>query len=355
MMEREKVFFDTNRIRGGEDHDSFFGNKSELKKFEAVSDILIPDICIKEIKAQKIRKLKEQKSNFISNPIHRILGLKKEETENLDIEGHIDFLEIFEDLKYEIVELMNKDIIDKVVDLAINKSAPFEDGDRTDKGFKDSYIYFIILDYLQRFSKKQIFLCTGDGRLKDSFKDYPNVICVENFEEFKKYSISSFVTDYFIENLNNILGEKSITKDSITDSWTGLSGNRILKILLDNEEILIEIDLESKEIVTQEEDILFEDNVYHYKYEDFQKAIYSLINSGMFLSTHNAISRLGRYINFLSDDDVLKILEASVDNSQIYMIVDDIDVKQFILDLYKKKKDILNSDLKLEIERLLGM
>jgi hypothetical protein len=51
------------------------------------------------------------------------------------------------------------------------------------------------------------------------------------------------------------------------------------------------------------------------------------LHSGSFEMTHIAVANLNKYINYLSDDEIINILEATITNSQI---IDDKDVQDFI-------------------------
>jgi hypothetical protein len=56
-------------------------------------------------------------------------------------------------------DLKNNDVLPKITDLALDKKPPFEDKDKSDKGFKDALIYFSVLEYLQETPNKKVFLC----------------------------------------------------------------------------------------------------------------------------------------------------------------------------------------------------
>jgi hypothetical protein len=51
------------------------------------------------------------------------------------------------------IDLKNNDVLPKITDLALDKKPPFEDKDKSDKGFKDALIYFSVLEYLQETHK----------------------------------------------------------------------------------------------------------------------------------------------------------------------------------------------------------
>ena len=89
------------------------------------------------------------------------------------------------------------------------------------------------------------------------------------------------------------------------------------------------------------------------KVENYSTIIKDLINSGSFSSTHFGINQLSSYLHFLSDDEIISILEATMDNGQIGGIISDDDVRQFVCTLYEKKKSILAPELEAEIKERL--
>lgn len=325
----EKVIFDTNFIRNTEAK-HFLGGRSELEKFAKVAELVFPDIVIGEIKNQKRKNLEKNKSSFLSNPFHWLRKLDHEETRSFDIESHITELEESETIKHSVIKLSDYSVLEKMKELALRKQPPFEAGDNTDKGFKDACIYFTTLEYLQSIPDKSVFACCKDGRLKEALQKHPNIIVVESFDEFVRNSITRFYDDYFVEKLKSDV-HADITKDHITDYWININENQVLLIEFDNEKYVVEVD--SGEIIAFE------------TVSTFANSIKNLIDSCSFATTHSAIENLTPYLPYLSDDEILKIFNASLDNSQIRMIITDDDVKQFISTIYESKKDILPSDI----------
>ena len=87
----------------------------------------------------------------------------------------------------------------------------------------------------------------------------------------------------------------------------------------------------------------------------YSESINTLINSGTFTTTHSAIEALNPYLHFLSDDEILKILQSTQQNNQIFGIANDEDVKQLLSNLYESKKELLAPDLKAGIEKDLNI
>ncbi len=333
----EKVIFDTNFIRNTEAK-HFLGGRSELEKFTKVAEVVFPDIVIEEIKNQKRKSLEKNKSSFLSNPFHWLRNLDRDDTQNFDIESHISELKINETLPYCVIKLTDYSVLEQMKELALKKLPPFEVGDNTDKGFKDACIYFTTLEYLQSIPDKMIFVCCKDGRLQEAFQKHPNIIVIDSYDGFVQNSITRFYDDYFIEKLQSEV-HADISKDHIVDYWFNTNENRVLLIEVDDGKYVVEVD--SGEIVAFE-------NVVTYS-----GAIEQLINAEAFATTHFAIEALSPYINFLSDDEILKIFQACIDNSQIRLIMTDDDVKQFVSRMDEKKRGLLSPEQVVDIKKRL--
>ena len=333
----EKVIFDTNFIRNAEPK-MFLGGRSELEKFAKVAELVFPDIVIEEIKNQKRRNLGSKKQSFLDNPFHWLQNLNKEETSNFDIDEHIGELEENETLKYTVIKLSDYSVLEQMKELALKKLPPFEAGDNTDKGFKDACIYFTTLEYLQSIDDKTVFVCCKDSRLKEAFEKHPNIIVIESFDAFIQNSITVFYDDYFIDKLKTKIND-DISKESIIDYWININDNRVLLVEIEGEKTAVEVD--AGEIVTFE------------KTAAYLVTIDTLVNSGAFATTHSAIETLNPYLHFLSDDEILKILKASIENNQIRRVLTDDDVKQFVSTLFDNKKGLLAPELEEKIKQRL--
>jgi hypothetical protein len=79
---------------------------------------------------------------------------------------------------------------------------------------------------------------------------------------------------------------------------------------------------------------------------DFLEYVDYLANSGNFENTHSCISVLSDFKKFLSDEEIEKILESAVINTQINLIIEDSDVKEFIGSLYTAKKNLMTPELR---------
>lgn len=330
---RFKVIFDTNSIRSAESVSDFLGGRQDLERFSKVSEIIIPDIVIEEIKSQKKRKLIEKRDSFLSNPFKKLLKIEDDLIEKFDIDSWISTLKDEEKIKYKTIDITkNKGaVLDKIKRMCLDNEPPIEV--KSDKGFKDSYIYFSVIEYLDLHKDESIFVVTNDGLLKDALDKLSRVRVVKNYDEFEKYNTDYFKDDYFISRLNEEL-DISIKPNDIKNVWLNIDENWILQIDHDSNILYIEVDFLSREIISSTEG-------------DFSEIINNLITSGCFASTHSYISQATEYMKYFSDNDILELIKAAGLNHQISGIADDPDVEVFFTTLYKAKSKIVPDESKL--------
>lgn len=333
MRNLEKVIFDTNILRNTEPK-TFLGGRDELLRFSKVTDIIFPEIVLEELKYQKRKQLDKHKNDFLRNPFHWLRNINQQETQDFDNVAHIEELENNENIKYSVIRLQDYSVLEQIKELALKKLPPFEENDGTDKGFKDAYIYFTILEYLQSIPDKYIFVCTKDGRFKEALQGHPNISVIKDFEEFRKESISSFYDEYFIAKFIEVF-HVSISEKNIVEFWFNINGNRVVLIEVGDDAFVVEID--SGEIVSYGNKNDYDVNI--------------LINSRSYSQTHEAVIKLSGFKNFFSDDEIINIMQAAIENHQI---IPDEDVQQFISDIFENKKDILDSEIKEQIENFLS-
>lgn len=323
-----KVIFDTNSIRNAESVADFLGGRSELERFLKVSELIIPDIVIEEIKSQKRKHLISKRGSFLSNPFHFLRKINEEETKSFDIEKLITDLVDEESVPHTVIFLTKDNILDEMKKLCLANLPPFEEN--CDKGFKDAYIYFTILEYLECVDSDNVFVVTNDDRLRMAFNNNNRVTVVKNFDEFEKYNDSYFREEYFI---NRLKGEISgnLTADYIEEIWLNTNENWVIKILCDDKTYFVEVDFSTREIIG------FTDF-------DFPTFVRELANSRSFANTHSMISSLGEYVQYFSNQNIIDLIDASTENSQIYLISTDEDVKEFFASLFEPKSQIITDE-----------
>ena len=84
--------------------------------------------------------------------------------------------------------------------------------------------------------------------------------------------------------------------------------------------------------------------------DDYIDYIDVLISTRNFALTHTTVESLDPYTQFLSNEEIIKILTASIENNQIRLIINDEDIKQFINKLFENKMDIFDLELKEKIK-----
>jgi len=156
-MFREKVVFDTNFLLEKR-MKNFFGKQNELIKFDEVSDIIIPDMVMGELTEKYKRIFRDEKIKFDKQALPNVL---EHNISNIDIEKSIQNLINNITVKYKIIELNNPKILYEIKELALKKAPPFVSDDSSDKGFKDAYIYFTVLEYFQSIDDQYIFFATN--------------------------------------------------------------------------------------------------------------------------------------------------------------------------------------------------
>lgn len=333
---RYKVIFDTNSIRNAESEKQFLGGRSDLERFAKVSDIIIPDIVVEEIISQKNKHFSSKKAAFLSNPFHSIMGLDIDRTKNCDIEAFVLKLAEEEPIPYTTITMQDKNILTEIKDMCLRHSPPFEEN--SDKGFKDTCIYFIVKQYLERQEGEKVFLVSQDERLQLAFNNDDRIRVVENYDEFEKYIDEYFKDPYFIERLREEISP-DIAPECYEDSWLNVEENWVIRLKCGENKYYVEVDFSSKEIIGSID-------------RDFSDPLSRLVSSGSFSSTHSSIEELKGYVRYLSNQDIQNLIKAACDNSQIYSISTDEDVKEFFLSLYEAKLQILSDEIRDRFEFL---
>ena len=325
-----QVIFDTNSIRNAESFSDFLGGRAELERFMKLAEIIIPDLVLEEIKCQKRKQLHSKRDSFLSNPFHHLLNLNRETTEKFDMDGWIEGLLKTEKIPHKIISLTkNKAVIlEEMKNLCLIGAPPFEEG--SDKGFKDAYIYFTILEYIGSLSDGGVFVVTKDEALRRALQVHRKIRVVSNYEEFESFNSNYFKDEYFIGRLKEIV-DSEIDAGCIISISLNVEENWVLKIECKGKVYLVEVDFKYREILA-------------FTNENFNEDINGLVNSGSFSSTHSYIASLKDKINYFSEDEVHKIMSAAIQNEQIHWVAEDEDVKGFFGELYKAKSNLLQED-----------
>ncbi|MGE3300469.1 MAG: PIN domain-containing protein [Arcobacter sp.] len=246
-MIKEKVIFDTNFLLEKK-LKNFFGKKDQLIKFSKVADIIIPDMVVQELLEWYKRNFEKEKEQFLKMALPNVLS---HNTDSIKIDETLNQLLDLETGLFQVIDLKNPKYIFDMKQLALKKEPPFVPDDGSDKGFKDAYIYFTVLEYLEGIEDKYIFFVTNDKLLKVAFEKNPTIRVVESYDEFIQKSISVLYDDYFIAKLKSEIDaeieEKNIIEYSINENE-----NQILIINMADKKYIVEVD--SQEIVDFKEE-----------------------------------------------------------------------------------------------------
>lgn len=250
-----KIFFDTNILRNPESTEHFLGGRDQLSRFEKVAEILIPTIVNSEIKNQKRRHLVGKRDSFKNNPFFQALKLKESSITDNHINDWLNKIEADEKIEYTKVSLKNRDVLSRLVDMAIENHAPFET--TSDKGFKDAMIYFTVIQYAEENPSDQIYFISRDLRLQEAFKKHPEIIVFADYEEYQKHQSGYFTDNYFIERLQQEINERygeSVGKLVIDPSCVKdikLTKELIweLGVEIGDKEYWVKVDYSTKEII----------------------------------------------------------------------------------------------------------
>jgi len=168
---------------------------------------------------------------------------------------------------------------------------------------------------------------------------------ISSFEDFQKKSMFYFIDDYFIDSLTKYLEEKLnnpfliIKRENIKNVWESINWNKIILVKIYDDFYVIEY-----------EDWEFLDYSNIKEYKDY---VENLINSYSFQQTHLSITYLRSYIKYLNNNEIEAILNAVLDNNQIWWIIDDEDVREFVLDIFNTKSYLLSEEKIIELNELL--
>lgn len=241
----EKVIFDTNFLLEKR-MKNFFGKQDQLTKFSKVSEIIIPNMVMGELKARYKRDFKKEKEKFFNTLLTNILN---HDADDINIDNSIQQLIESETINFEVIDLKNPEYLFQIKELALTKEPPFVPQDGSDKGFKDAYIYFTVLEYFQEIDDKYIFFVTDDDLLKQAFSNNPNVYVIKDYDAFVRQSVSGFYDQYFIDKLNEFILDlgtlpirSTVKKENIIDYSTNEDENQLITINIDEKNYLVEID-----------------------------------------------------------------------------------------------------------------
>jgi hypothetical protein len=295
-----KIIVDTNGLLNKKSPDQLLGNRKELQKVVDTPDaeLVIPAIVMDEIIFQKASMLRLAKQTLVDNAYYKRLP----DDVRLAAEANdLDETKLRSDQSIPFTEIGITDkatAFTKIRKLAINHEAPFakyNPGDKTntDKGFKDACIAIAIDEYLAAIEDDRVIFVSSDGRLSEYFANNDRVVCVSNVDDALG-QIEPAATEAILEDNRPAATIKPLSQERLA-----------IQALL----------------------------------TDFR-------NTGSFAETHGLIPKLKSMAksNKLTDDGYMDILASTVQNSQIAWLLGDEDVRSFILPIFTKYGDRLDTE-----------
>lgn len=241
------IFLDTNQLRN-EKPNRFFGNVDKYKGVSSLVRLAIPSIVFDEIIEHKRRHLKGQLEKYRTNYFAELVG----DSMLSELEAHIEerirqLLDgCHDELEHEVMELEPDGKLQLMRVLATKNLAPFDAG--TDKGFKDAYIYYTILQCCET-TDDEVFLITGDGRLADALKGNAKVTVLKSIDEYFANREEYFKGDYFLGILRDEFEDVEISADSVVNVLRSEDDDWVLEIVAKGEHYIVDVDFASKEII----------------------------------------------------------------------------------------------------------
>ena len=308
---KDVIIFDTNSIRNT-GLNTFLGERELLRQLSPDADFFIPELVLDEIKRQKIREFETAKNQLLKNKLVKAFSPDLSNIESLNIDAHIEGMQNNESFPFETIPCVHGEVVDQFRSMAILNQAPFNKD--SDKGFKDACIYVSVLNYLDNLGGRSVFFWGNDGRLKEAFDVHPSVAVVNNVESYHRKSSRFLMDEYFFGVLSGEL-KAEVSAEDIGNTWRNNADNWIIEVVKEGKTYLVEI--ESREVVSDAEE------------DDLDGKVSALTSSGSFTSTHTAVDDLKDLVSFLSPQHIESINQAAEDNSQVYWVLSDDDVKKF--------------------------
>ena len=328
---------DTNVLR--DEKGEFWIKEKEINKLLSYGIVVIPEIVLEEIEQKAIRGFEKEKQTLGS----KLKAFFGQQIEKVDIakkvKDHIESILSREGVN--MIKLTNFAVLPEMKKLAILKQSPFEGNEGTDKGFKDCYIYFTVLEYQANNPDIKLFFWTKDQRLQSAYGNTAIQIItgIEDYE--KNFGLNAYqkekIASIFRANMQDVIFIK--TEQNINN-------NQLILTSVSDSKYRFEID--NGEIV----DYISEDSVVGSGYS-VQKVISNFTNSWSFKETHIWWFNLSSIQQYLLKDELIQIFQAIINNYQIYAIIGDDDIFEFVNNLFIKREDILDQEEKDQIRKLL--
>lgn len=287
------VIVDTNLARNENSFSRLLGNRSQLEKIAATARLIIPEVVIDEIVAQKRLAFQKELAVLRRSGVLKLTVSPEEVLGSLSFDNIERKIRNDKSIPYTPLPLPPANyVLPKLYEWALSHKAPFEE--KSDKGFKDACIVASIEHYLESTEIDEgVVLCTDDNRMASYFKGRQD-IRVEN-------------------DLSKAAGEE--TSNSIPENMGTVEEQRPKKTVV--------------------------------KLSIIDSMISNLSNSPSFQTTHAIVKELSSHSQSLSGSQELLILKAALSNDQVSWILTDEDICDFIKPIFlRHKEELTDGDYK---------
>lgn len=281
------VIVDTNLARNENSFTKLLGNRGQLEAISAKARLAVPEVVIDEIVEQKRSAFQKEVASLKRNGVLKLTDFSENVLGSLNFDEVERGIRDDNSIEHDILPLPPTDYIFPLLyRWAISHSAPFEE--KSDKGFKDACIVASIEYYLaQRKDEGEVVLCTDDKRMASYFAGREDIRVENELGRAIKMTTPAATPG---------------NADSAKGSGRGepAAGSSAVGV-----------------------------------------AIAELRNSSSFQTTHRIIGELAGNSQQISDLQELAILSAALSNDQVFWILKDDDVCDFIKPIFLKHKDDL--------------
>lgn len=294
------VIVDTNMARNENSFSLLLGNRSQLESISSRARLLIPEVVVDEIVAQKRMAFQKELALLKRSGVLKLIGSPDIDFSSIAFDDIEHEIRNDQSIEYGILPLPPADFaLPMIYRWAMAHSAPFEE--KNDKGFKDACIVASIEYYLQQTKPKEpVVLCTDDNRMLSYFKGRNDILAINDLGKAVESEPRATALPEHVDTGTCEAG----TSASVTAS------------------------------------------------SEISSLITELRNSTSFQATHGIIKKLNNHRQSFSVSQELEILDAAISNQQVSWILKDDDVCDFIKPIFlRHKDDLVDSDYRLYIDR----
>ncbi|WP_321971068.1 PIN domain-containing protein [Paratractidigestivibacter sp.] len=288
------VIVDTNLARNENSYEWLLGYRDKLEGISSLANLLIPEVVIDEIVAQKHLAFEKEVAQLKRSGVLKLTDFLASKLDALSFDAVEAEIRNDKSIDYDVLPLPPADyVFPWLYKRAISHSAPFEE--KSDKGFKDACIVASIEYYLeQRQGDEDVLLCTDDKRMASYFNG-SEIVRVEDDLDKAKAILSPTQAPKPVllgaPPVPDLGGQASVVDSAAIDSL-----------------------------------------------------VCELKNSPSFQVSHRIVGKLSEKSQAINERQELEILSAAMLNKQVFWILRDDDVCDFIKPIFLRRKDDLTDN-----------